>query len=460
MRDRVRNQKVVGAAAVVVLVAGAAAGQESVELLKAGGSTLLHQTSYTGSCYETLGDISINVYLQLANGGKSLQISDMDGDGAFTAMDTIAAIEAVIRTSMADANASGSLEADDVAVAAELLMSTTDLAQADFDGDGDVSVMDLVNVIDRVSKSDGAKLLSDDQVHQVALDIYSELSFAAPAIESGQISLASATAAGCGSGNPHNWPVPRPHGTIASYMGDPRWNDQPHLTTVSTKYPEDHMGALSRAFPPNHLYTITKDWPADWTNPTDPQLPPQGPWPDNHEQKYSDTWWERPEGHKSAYSKLWQDHPNHTYDVSKAWPGDHAKDKSAQWPPNHSAEHSATHQWPNPSDHLKSISDSWGPTHATTVSGQWPPNHVELASGTWAPSHYADMSVAWPPSHSSYVSGSWPDHLYPGHWPPNHNGATSKSWDEGTPPPTYDPGQWPNPHDYVPSALLEPPKKK
>lgn len=448
----------IGMAAVLALLAGSATGQESVEFLKAGGSTLLHQTSYLGACYETLGDVAVNVYLQLANGGKTLAISDVDGDGAITAMDTIHSIEAVIRTSLADANGSGALELDDINAAADTLLSTDELARADFDGSGEVSVLDLVDVIKRVSSSDSVKLPTAEQIHQVALDVYAELSFAAPAIQSGQISASTATEASCGSGTPPNWPVPRTHTIIASLLGDPHWNDEPHLTTVSRTYPEDHMGALSRAFPPNHLYSITKDWPADWTNPTDPQLPPEGPWPDNHMQKYSDTWWQRPEGHKSEFSKLWQDHPNHTYDVSKAWPGTHDKAKSGQWPPNHSAEHSATHQWPNPSDHLTSISDGWGPTHATAVSGQWPPNHVENASGTWAPSHLADMSVAWPPSHSSYVSGSWPDHLYPGHWPPNHNGATSKSWDEGTPPPTYDPGQWPKPHDYVPSALLEPPK--
>lgn len=241
-----------------------------------------------------------------------------------------------------------------------------------------------------------------------------------------------------GSGRPGYWPDD---------------SDQPHMTILSRTYPADHGSIWSNQFPTNHVYTITQNWPWDWT-----QMPPQMlvPFPRNHESDYSDAWWERPDGHSTDHSNQWRDHPNHVFTASSTWT-EHEQAQSSVWPSNHQKSASDTQVWPSEDTHLTAISDSW--THQESVSGQWPPSHGTTVSGTWNPGHQVEASVAWPNNHSSQISGSWPNQLYPGHWPPNHNGAVSSNWDDEdgpTDPPIYDPSNWPDVHEYIPSAALSP----
>lgn len=316
---------------------------------------------------------------------------DFDGDGEVTVSDLVAQVAA-----------SGSVEPT---VPGQL--------QGDLNGDGVVDAADILLANNALGRTVS---LNDEQIDVLwaaLLDAAEDHSLGPTREEVFEVPR----------GDPHrgpdghnqiitsSWPPPPP-----SIQGPPpRDWDWPanHLGAVSSTWGNESHGS----WPANHGWNASATWGVHdpdnhyhslsmQDNPNNPDQPPNS----------SDGW---PEGHSGPVSATWQDSPGHDALLSQSWPAGH------QLPASNSGVLGQN-------DHIGFISASWDAAgHIEATSATWPANHQIQISMRWT-DHNTTISGTWPPNHLRIISQSWPVPP-PAGWPANHFMVVSRSWMDVSP---------------------------
>lgn len=218
------------------------------------------------------------------------------------------------------------------------------------------------------------------------------------------------------------WPEPTPDWPAGHDAVDSRtWTHN-----IRTSETQNHYLNVSSNWPSGHRRYVSSTWPTDTTTTTEPV-----PRPRPHD--VIESKWGLPGGttttttttfHQTSTSEIIGHVPNHFYNYSKLWGGDHQRSVSIHWPANHIRDRSNNGLPLDPSDHVKDVSNWWdGNGHGSRLSQYWPPGHILTASRTIPSDHDRGMSAAFPPGHYFAVSRDWPG---PGTgWPANHYVTTS-----------------------------------
>lgn len=225
--------------------------------------------------------------------------------------------------------------------------------------------------------------------------------------------------------------------------GDMADDGPPHYSAVSSSYPTSHTTWVSVGWPNNHSYTFSA------TRPTDHSSSFSGTWPGNHTINISLSW--NP-SHSVTASRSYS--PNHHQSVSAGYlnPPIHEVMSSARWPSNHVRSQSLDHQQEQSNiqrpenNHLEAFSGNWDHSEYDSRNNRyWPNNHWAQISGGWSP-HSQHTSGQWTPNHMQFPSSSWPDTENPQNWPPGHFSEYSVRWGHPGNPNNPMPPVWPPDH--------------
>ncbi len=353
--------------------------------------------------------------------GPDLNIPDLDGDGALTGEDMVAAITTILASSFGDIDGTGeTVTGDDVMAAGSNLNAGSPNADVNFDGTADL--IDVLEVDNQIGNQ-----VNEWDIETAARSIFAYIGFIR---EQGRAYFIPEEA-------PDKDHLQGISGTWPDNF--PRWWRSNHQTGVSLSYdphrlPYNHGSAITRQYPSNpsqpHDKNLSKQWPANHYWHTSLSWPVEGDPPQlSHETQVSGTW---PAGHSYEDSRWWDENLNpHDLLVSRSWWPQHtASDSSTRIIPPLHREH-VSHYWVHdtqlsqntwPPNHSSLVSDGWGPGHSMRQSSAYPPNHVVTASATWP-----GPQISWPPSHTLTVSATWGEPV-PGPWPlfpPNHTWFTT-----------------------------------
>ncbi len=389
-------------------VAGSAPADSTMDLIQELQGSQLIVRDLNGVC--AIGEI--DAVMAAMSALDAMPIGDMDGDGFITAMDTIARLEEIVDTSLADLDRNHAIEAEDVE-AAIVALATCDLAK-DVDHDSVTDAEDLAIVVYRQGACVGAECASIAQHLHTLIGLVRQYD-------------------------------------LGVFMGS--CGEVEHFIGISSSYPSDHTAGWSGWYPPNHMFTITNHWP---------RLPSahnfiltadsgkhilnfsMHSWPANHVYDVSVSWEQHnaetsARNHNASLSEMWHHAPGHSATKSLTWPSGHDNLISRTFPPEHLGALSAKRE---PTPHAAAVSASWvhdrgasAYQHGQAFSLLWPANHQLPISPTWPGEHHGQTSASWPSNHLSVPSATWPAG-FP-QWPPNHFAQSSNSWGEPVP------GGWP-----------------